>query len=264
MRSPEPDWYRNGWSLDIKDMSWVEDTARQVDFLVKTLGLAGGERILDLACGYGRHSLEFAARGFAVTGVDITPEYIWDASETAAKRHLQVEFVRADIRDIDYKTEFDVVLSLADGAIGYLENEAENLKIFDKAAQALKPGGRHFMDLCSRTHAEAHFPKRHWEIGTRSVSLAEFSWDPATKRMLYGGWEIPFGKVATPPASVDAHSSTRLYDKEELRVLLAERGLMILETYGDYLGAPDSDKCLQLMVHAIKNGCPADKQRGSR
>ena len=44
-------------------MSWVEDTNRQVDFLIKQLHLKGTEKILDLACGFGRHSLEFARRG---------------------------------------------------------------------------------------------------------------------------------------------------------------------------------------------------------
>ena len=72
MKRMSSDWYRKIWSLDIQDQSWVEDTARQVDFLVKTLNLYGGEKILDLACGFGRHSLELARRGFSVTGVDIT------------------------------------------------------------------------------------------------------------------------------------------------------------------------------------------------
>ena len=56
MRRMSSDWYRKIWTLDIQDQSWVEDTERQVDFLVKTLKLRGGERILDLACGFGRHS----------------------------------------------------------------------------------------------------------------------------------------------------------------------------------------------------------------
>ena len=50
-------------------MSWVEDANRQVDFLIKQLHLKGTEKILDLACGFGRHSLEFARRGYDVTGI---------------------------------------------------------------------------------------------------------------------------------------------------------------------------------------------------
>lgn len=62
-----------------------EDTKRQVDFLIDKLELKGNERILDLACGFGRHSLEFARRGYEVTGVDITPAYIRYAAKQAGK-----------------------------------------------------------------------------------------------------------------------------------------------------------------------------------
>ena len=76
MKAMASDWYKKIWTLSIQDMSWVEDTARQVDFLIEKLELKGNENILDLACGFGRHSLELARRGFEVTGVDITPAYI--------------------------------------------------------------------------------------------------------------------------------------------------------------------------------------------
>lgn len=252
MREPKPDWYKKTWSLDIKEMSWVEETESQVDFLIKTMRLAGSERILDLACGFGRHSIALAERGFRVTGVDITPEYIEDAARTARTRGLSADFICSDIRDIGFSEKFDVVLNMADGAVGYLENDVENLKIFDRIAAALKPGGKHFMDVCSRAHAERCFPKRTWEIGSHSVSLAQFSWNPDTKRMLYGGFDIPFGKTAQPPASIDAHSSIRLYDKEELRQIMADRGMALLETFSDYRGTPDSPRCIQLMAYSVK------------
>ena len=85
-KAMEKDWYQKNWALDIQNMSWVEDTGRQVDFLIKQLQLKGTEKILDLACGFGRHSLEFARRGYDVTGIDITPAYIDYANEQAKKK----------------------------------------------------------------------------------------------------------------------------------------------------------------------------------
>ena len=75
MKPMKSDWYKKIWTLDIKDQSWVEDTLRQTDFLIERLGLKGNEKILDLACGFGRHSLELAKRGFEVVGVEITADY---------------------------------------------------------------------------------------------------------------------------------------------------------------------------------------------
>lgn len=85
MQAKAADWYRHGWTLDIKNQTWTQQTEQQVDFLVRTLNLRGDEKILDLACGYGRHALSFARRGFSVTGVDLTPAYIEDAKKTAAE-----------------------------------------------------------------------------------------------------------------------------------------------------------------------------------
>lgn len=76
MKSMKKDWYKKGRTMDIQNMSWVEDTKNEVDFLIDQLKLQGNEKILDLACGYGRHSLELARRGYDVTGIDITSEYI--------------------------------------------------------------------------------------------------------------------------------------------------------------------------------------------
>ena len=63
MQRMDSDWYQKIWTLDIQDQSWVEDTERQVDFIVRKLNLTGKERIIDLACGFGRHSLELSSRG---------------------------------------------------------------------------------------------------------------------------------------------------------------------------------------------------------
>jgi len=124
----DPQWYLH-WTLDIQDMSWVEHTLAEVDFVLRELRLKPGDRVLDLACGYGRHSLEFARRGCHVVGVDITEPYVDWANRIAREERLDAKFIRADIRDVSFDAEFDLVLSMADGAIGYLENDAENLKI---------------------------------------------------------------------------------------------------------------------------------------
>ena len=167
-------WYRKIWTLAIQEMSWVEQTKEQVEFIWDVLALNGDEVILDLACGFGRHALEFARRGCRVVGVDITKAYIDEARNKAIEQGLDASFICADLRELQFSEEFDVVLNLADGAIGYLENDAENLKIFDRIAAALKPGGKHIMDVCNGAYAAKHFPKRNWFFGGQTLSLADF------------------------------------------------------------------------------------------
>ncbi|RPJ42135.1 MAG: class I SAM-dependent methyltransferase [Chloroflexi bacterium] len=228
-------------------MSWVEETPAQVDFLTRLLGLRGGERVLDLACGFGRHSIELARRGYAVTGVDITPAYIEYARATAEKENLSAAFVCADLREIACTAEFDVVLNLADGAIGYLENDAENLKIFDRIAAALKPGGKHVMEVCSGDYARKHFPRRHWEAGGQALSLAEFEWDAPAARMIYTGYTFPYGQPLVKPEGAGA-TSTRLYTLAELGSIFADRGMKVRAALDGYCDSPASDDSFEILV----------------
>ena len=242
----DPQWYKKSWTLDVEDASWVEHTAQEVRFVIQVLQLHGHERVLDMACGYGRHALEFASKGHSVVGVDITPEYIEEARRRATERQIDAEFTCADLREVWFSEEFDVVLNLADGAIGYLENDDENLKIFDLIASALKPGGKHLMGLCNAAFARAHFPRRHWEIGKRSIALADFEWGDANSRMLYRGCTLKYGDTLTEPKP--AHpSTTRLYTLEELRDILRARNMVVTGAFGGYdtaLSVSDDDFAL--------------------
>lgn len=251
MKAKKSDWYKNIWSLDIKNQSWVEDTERQVDFIISTLGLKGTERILDLACGYGRHALSFAKKGFDVVGIDITKEYVDDAKNTAAVQDLNALFIHSDIRSLRFEAEFDVVLNLADGAIGYLEDDDENLKIFDVISKALKPGGKHFMDICSADHARLCFPKSSWQAGEESLALSLFEWNEDKKIMLYGGCNLPYGLPVKKPEFLYG-DPIRLYSLEEITDRLSERNMTVKKTFSDYYGKKYGLEELQLMVFSQK------------
>lgn len=252
--SLDDQWYRKIWTLDIQDMAWVEQTQAQVDFIWHVLNMSGQERVLDLACGFGRHALEFARRGCRVVGVDITAAYVDEARKQVAEQGLDAEFICADLRGLQFSQEFDVVLNLADGAIGYLENDKENEKIFDVIAHALLPGGRHLMDICNGGYAARHFPKRHWLFGQNSLSLADLEWDSATSRMFYGGLEFKYGEPLVRPEAIHSNP-TRLYNLDELAEIWQSRGMEIRRAYADFDEAvPASDDTFQVQVYSQKKG----------
>lgn len=244
-------WYKEIWTLDIKEQSWTENTVKQVDFLIETLGLTGKEKILDLACGFGRHCLEFARRGFSVVGVDITPAYVEDAKKQAAKENLSAEFFHMDIREVEFEEEFDVVLNMGDGAIGYLENDAENMKIFDVIARALRPGGRHVMDIMSADYADTHFPCNLWDAGQNGITLSRFEWNKESQIMLYGQNDFAYGELLTVP-KFDAGDPIRLYHLEEIKQIMEHRGMRVCQVFGKFDGTPGSENEIQMIICSEK------------
>lgn len=257
MKAMEKDWYKHIWSMDIQDMSWVEDTKRQVDFLIDKLELKGDERILDLACGFGRHALELARRGYDVTGVDITPAYIEYASQQAEKEALNARFLCKDIREVSFNNEYDVVINMADGAIGYLENDDENQKVFEVVARALKKGGKHFMDIMNGEYAESHFPCKLWDAGDKGLTLSAFEWNAERKTVLYGQADYLYGRVLSKPEITEGNP-IRLYTLEEITELFAKLGMQVRVGYADYSGASSSENAIQLLICSEKlesNAC---------
>lgn len=252
MKAKASDWYKNNWTLDIKNMSWVENTAGEVDYLIELCHLKGSERILDLACGYGRHALEFAKRGYEVVGVDITKAYIKDAEKSAAEMGLShATFILSDIRDVTFCDEFDLVLNLADGAIGYLESDEENLKIFDVVSRALKDGGQHVCDLVSGDYAQAHFPVKLWEAGEHGISLSEFDWNPDTRIMMFGNQEAAYGQPLTRPEIAEG-DPTRVYTLDEIKEIMQARGMAVVDAFAGYTKAPAGAQAFQMLVHSRK------------
>ncbi len=252
MEKKNDTWYREIWSLDIKNHSWTEETKMQVDFIIKVLNLRGDERILDLACGFGRHSLELARRGFSVVGVDITKDYIDDAVKQAGKENLSAKFYCMDIRDADFCDEFDVVLNMADGAVGYLENDEENLKIFDVVSKALRPGGKHLMDIMSADYADSHFPCNLWDMGEKGITLSRFEWDKESKIMLYGQNDFAYGE-ALPRPDFGLADPIRLYHRDEVREITQQRGMRVTAVYGGFSLRTASDNDIQMVICSEKS-----------
>jgi SAM-dependent methyltransferase len=223
------DWYATAFDASNAEMAWTDRTVKEVDRALKILKPQGDERILDLACGSGRHAIELRRRGFSVVGVDISPELIEIARGEAAVEGLDVEFVLADLRELAYEDEFDLVLNLNDGAIGYLESDEENLRAFATIARALQPGGRNLVQLPNVLYAREHLPQRSWIPASSMVELVEHRWNKAAKRLEGLMVAAHFGQVLDGLNGIEF--TQRLYTIEELREIYASVGMELLRTY---------------------------------
>jgi SAM-dependent methyltransferase len=223
------DWYRSGFPLETAQMPWADRTVAEVDRALAMLKPQGSERVLDLACGIGRHSLELARRGFEVVGVDISPELLEMAEREAEAQSLEISFVQADLRELDLEDEFDLVLSLNDGAVGYFETEEENFRTFEVVSQALRPGGGHLMQLPNVLHAEKHLPQKTWLAGEATVELIDHRWNGQTRYLEGATVPIRIGELFERFEPIPFRQ--RLYSAEELADLYESVGMRLANMF---------------------------------
>jgi SAM-dependent methyltransferase len=127
--------------------SFTKGTANEVAFLVDALALAPGDRVLDVGCGPGRHAHELGRLGLEVVGIDISQRFV-DLARVDAP--AGVTFERMDARALAFRSEFDAVLSLCQGAFGLVgagpgtdstaSVDPDGL-VLDGMARAVRPGG---------------------------------------------------------------------------------------------------------------------------
>ena len=239
------DWYATAFDAASAKMAWTDRTGPEVDRVAKILQPQGDERVLDMACGSGRHSLELRRRGFEVVGADISPDLIEIARRDAAEENLDVDFVLSDLRDLAFDSEFDLVLNLNDGAIGYLESDEENLRTFEVISRALKSGGRNLIQLPNVLYARERLPQRSWIPASDMIELVEHRWDKKTRRMEGKMVAARFGEVLEDLDGIEF--SQRLYAVDELRRIYAEVGMELVAVYHGS-GRPREPKAGQFEV----------------
>jgi SAM-dependent methyltransferase len=194
-----------------------EITVREAEQILTLVHPPQGAAVLDLCCGPGRHSLEFARRGFRVTGVDRTARYLATARAVATRAGLTVEFVQEDMRHFHRPAAFDLALNLF-SSFGY----------FGDVAEDLQPRTWH-------RHAERDEYLLEERVVREGWSWIENHWiwirGPAQKAFTFG---------------------IRLYSGVELTALLSDAGFSTVQLYGSLVGTPYDHTAQRLVAVATK------------
>lgn len=118
----------------------IDITVQEVDFLLGELNLQPGEYILDIPCGYGRHSIELAKRGYHVTGVDISETFIKSLSGRISSESLNINAIHADILSVKLNKSFSAAICLGN-SFGYFSIDKMGLFV-EKVSACLSPGSK--------------------------------------------------------------------------------------------------------------------------
>lgn len=221
-----------------------ERTEEEVKALVNLVCLEKPMKILDLACGFGRHSNRLASLGHDVTGVDLYADFLEIARRDAQAKEVHVNYVQSDMQKIEYNEEFDRVLLLFT-AFGYFD-DVSNIKVLSKIYHALKFGGMFVFDILNRdTYLKYISPIYITEIGD-DLMVDRVSFDAIRGRTNNRRFVIRNGVRKDKPFSI------RLYNVNEITNLLLNENFTNIRYFGNWDGTPFDNKSHRLIVIAEK------------
>lgn len=223
----------------------ADATVRQVALIERELNLAGGSRVLDVACGTGRHAVALAARGHQVTCVDMSADYLAATRRRAQSQGVEVELVQADMRDLSSLPQgsFDAAVNMYT-SFGYFHRDEDNVRSLAAIADVLRPGGRLLVDVINRdwfvrnffpsefaSAPGSEFVIRDYEETDGTIILHQNVFDPESSRL---HWTCRQPGTDREHVVVDY----RMYSLHEMLATIRAGGLNHVHTLGDHDGRP--------------------------
>jgi SAM-dependent methyltransferase len=228
--------------LMFDETKW-DEVPLAVDGIEKLTGLPKGASVLDLCCGVGRHAIEFAARAYKVTGIDLTSAYLEAARESAKAANLDIEYLRQDARSFSRPEEFDLCVNLFT-SFGYFETREEDIALLALCAQNLRPGGHLVLETLGKEVAARDF--------VESEEFDRAGWRVKTEYKIVGDWEAEINRwiLERKGCRVDRSFQLRLYSGFEMREALTVAGFSAVSILGALDGRPYNDKAETLVAVA--------------
>lgn len=223
------------WFADVFDEDYLrtlpfltpQATQAEAELVAASLAVSPGAKLLDVGCGYGRHAMELAARGYHVVGLDLSTPLLVRGGEEAHRRGLTINFIRGDMREIDFEGQFDGAYCLF-STFGYFDDET-NKKTAGNIARALRPGGRCVFEILNRDYVIADLPTRVWWEGDGCVVLEEVDFNYFSSRIC-----VNRSVVFDDGRQVEQEISIRAYSLHEVGKLMLAAGFRVLEVSGSY------------------------------
>lgn len=244
------DFFREDYFKQYDRHLTPERTAKEVRAIKKILHLKKGDKILDLGCGQGRIAIGLAKRGYNVIGLDYSRYMLDIAKGRADKEKVSVNFIQNDMRRINFKEEFDVVISWFT-TFGYFSDK-DNAQVMKKVSKALKENGKFLIDIVNfkeyylKNRNTPTFTPKTWYDYKDFVVLENHEYD---KRRSRDNCKRIF---LTGNKRKEYNWSLRLYSSSEIKNMLSKSGFEITRVYGGHDLSEFTNKSRRIVIVAQK------------
>jgi len=239
-------WFEDFFGADYLVRYVHPETDAQVEAIDKILHLRKGSRILDVACGSGRHTIGLAKRGYRMTGFDLSRALLAEARKSARLARVKPTFVEGDMRRLRFTNAFDAAISMFT-SFGYFDAPEEDREVLRGIARALHPRGKFLMEMFNRDSLVASLPNQSWQArDDGTVVLEDASFD-----LLRGRFETR-QVILDRKGTREFTASVRAYTLAELKEMLDSVGLSLHRVLGGLDLSPYTARSRRMVLYAVK------------
>lgn len=229
----DSDWYDNFFSnFYLSYFSGKKegraDIQKETIFISGVLNLPKKAKILDLACGTGRHLIELAKQGHNMTGFDFNAVALESARHRADEEKLAVKLIRGDMRSLPFDREFDGVISMYT-SFGYFMKENDNTNTLEAISKSLKCKGALLLDLPNKNWIINKAPRKTWQKIKGRYVLERRSFNKG-KNVFQNEITV----LGSDKKEERVMTFLRLYDLPEIKDMLHGANLELIRSFGDY------------------------------
>ncbi len=229
-----------------------ETIDQSINWIIRSLSLKPGAKILDLGCGPGLYSMRLAQLGFKVTGVDYSKRSIDYATSMARKNQLEIVYRYQNYLSLEDRNVYDAVL-LVYGDYCPL-SPVQRERLLQNVDQALKPDGFFILDVTTRQHRRRTGSTNGWYVAKNGF------WKPGLHLVLEQGFDYPEISVFLDQAIVIENNGTLTvyrnwfqdYSRETITRELERGSFDVQSVWNDLLGTPFKDDSEWIGVVAQK------------
>ena len=238
------DWFSTEEYLYVYRHRNNDDAVDLFNLILKNIEIEPGAKVLDLACGAGRHSILFAKNGYDVTSVDLSENLLNVARKSAEELMLNINIIKSDLRLLNLADRFQLIINLFT-SFGYFEQDYENEKIIKIVEQQLNENAYFVLDFFNVVHLKKNLIPISYDKVEEAIIRQErtFDQDRIVKKIT----------VIKKNSERIYFESVRAYSKSELSRMILKNGLKIIKIFGDYSGnAFDEDNSSRIIIIAQK------------